>query len=389
MPATITVSLTNNKTAGTVTPSGNTVTVDYAITGGSASQKSDYTYVAGTLVETNPATTEKTIVGRLVFDPGETSQTIELLINEDSFVEGPETVEFTLSNPQGASLGTPITTTLTINDNDTETFAAWNSIDDPQIFVCQQYHDFLHRQPDQAGLDFWTKQITQCGTDAACVDWMRHNVAMAFFLSIEYQQTGYFVDRLYEACLNRRPSFEEFVVDMHKVGLGVEVGIGDWQQQLDARKQQFAEEFVERAEFLLRYPRGIPAQYFVDEMFEYAGVDPTDEERQTALDAFGAGDVAGRALAMRKAMESASVFRAYYNKAFVQAEYFGYLRRDANDPPDGDWAGYNFWLQKMDAFSRPAEDVTREADAYERIKRGEMVRSFIVSKEYRERFGKP
>ena len=37
----------------------------------------------------------------------------------------------------------------------------------------------------------------------------------------------------------------------------------------------------------------------------------------------------------------------------------------------------------------PGEDVTQAGDAYDRIKRGEMVRAFIVSKEYRERFGKP
>ncbi|HWP52749.1 MAG TPA: hypothetical protein VN476_01380, partial [Pyrinomonadaceae bacterium] len=253
----------------------------------------------------------------------------------------------------------------------------------------QQYHDFLHRQPDVGGLAFWTDQITQCGADAACIDAMRHNVAIAFFLSIEYQQTGYFVDRVYEACLGRRPAFEEFVVDMHVVGLGVEVGIGNWQQQLEENKQKYTEAFVGRSEFLARYPLGMPADYYVDEMFEYAGVSPSAEERQAAIDAYGAGDIRGRAAAMRTSMESASIFRAYYDNAFVQAEYFGYLRRDANDNPDEGWAGYDFWLQKMNQYSLSGEDVTRESDAYDRIKRGEMVKAFILSQEYRERFGKP
>lgn len=388
VPATLTVSLTNGVAGRTRFASASTITVDYAITGGTASQKSDYTYVAGTLVETSVANSALTIVGRLVFQPNESSQTIQLLINEDGFAEGGETVAFTLSNPQGATLGSPTTSILTINDNDAVNSAS-NPIDVPQNFVCQQYHDFLHRQPDNAGLAFWTNQITRCGTDAACTDWMRTNVAIAFFLSIEYQESGYFVDRLYEACLNRHPVYEEFVVDMHLVGLGVEVGIGNWQQRLEANKKDFAERFVSRSEFLLRYPEGTSAASYVDELFEYAGVNPLPEERQAAIAAYGAGDVTGRAAAMRKAMDSASVFRAYYNRAFVQAEYFGFLRRDANDPPDNNWAGYDFWLAKMDQYSLPGEDVTIPADAYERVKRGEMVKAFILSSEYRGRFGNP
>ena len=243
VPATLTVTLGNSALDHKIVASDSAVTVDYAIAGGTASQKSDYTYVAGTLIESVEAGAARKIVGRLVFAPGETSQTIQLLINEDGFAEGAETVDFTLSNPQGAALGTPITSTLTIIDNETVD-STTNPIDDPGNFVCQQYHDFLHRQPDETGLAFWTSQITQCGTDAACIDWMRTNVAMSFFLSIEYQETGYFVDRLYEACLRRHPAFEEFVVDMHVVGMGVEVGVGNWQQQLEDNKQKYAERLV-------------------------------------------------------------------------------------------------------------------------------------------------
>jgi len=40
-----------------------------------------------------------------------------------------------------------------------------------------------------------------------------------------------------------------------------------------------------------------------------------------------------------------------YNKAFVLAEYFGYLRRNPNDAPDSDYTGYDFWLTKLNQFS--------------------------------------
>lgn len=108
-----------------------------------------------------------------------------------------------------------------------------NPIDDPPTYVCQLYHDFHHRrQPDSSGQTFWTAQITQCGTNAACVSERRHNVAAAFFLSIEFLQTGYFVIRAYETGLDRRPQYEEFIRDLNAVGLGVEVLVGDWQTRL-------------------------------------------------------------------------------------------------------------------------------------------------------------
>jgi hypothetical protein len=240
-----------------------------------------------------------------------------------------------------------------------------------------------------AGWQFWTNNIEQCGTDAQCGQVVRADTASAFFLSIEYQTTGYFVDRLYEACLSRRPQYEEYIRDMHAVGLGVEIGSVGWQQRLEANKQAFAEDFVRREEFLARYPEGMGAAEFVGEMYEYAGVVPSAEERQALIKKFGSGETTARVGVMRTVAESASVFRAYYNRGFVLAEYFGYLRRDPNTLPDSDWSGYDFWLRKLEAFSLPGEDVTQEGDAFARVQRAEMVRAFIESVEYRRRFGRP
>lgn len=93
------------------------------------------------------------------------------------------------------------------------------------------------------------------------------------------------------------------------------------------------------------------------------------------------------AAALTAAAESGSVFNRLYNPGFVQVEYFGFLRRDPDDPPDSDISGYDFGLGKMDLFTLPGEDARVEHDAFERIKRTEMVRAFIVSQEYRQRFG--
>ena len=86
---------------------------------------------------------------------------------------------------------------MTIADDASEPAA--NPIDDASNFVRQHYHDFLNREPDAGGLAFWTNEITSCGTNQPCIDAKRINVSAAFFLSIEFQNTGYLVERLYKA----------------------------------------------------------------------------------------------------------------------------------------------------------------------------------------------
>lgn len=244
MPATLTVTLTG------------TVAVDYTVNEGTARQKTDFTYVAGTLLPQSSAASgigarsvgEPFISGQLIFAEGETSKEITVLITEDGFAEGTENLSATLSNPRNASLGTPSTTTLNINDKETVN-STTNPIDDAPTYVCQLYHDFLHRQSDPAGQAFWTNEITQCGSNQSCVAERRHNVAAAFFLSIEFQQTAYFVYRAYETGLDRHPQYEEFMRDLNAIGLGVEVGIGNWQLQLEAQRRAFAEVLVQADAF--------------------------------------------------------------------------------------------------------------------------------------------
>jgi len=86
-----------------------------------------------------------------------------------------------------------------------------NPFDVASYMVRQHYVDFLDREPDEAGNDFWANQITSCRTDAQCSEVRRIHVSAAFFLSIEFQQTGYFVYRLYKSSYGRVPLLAEFM----------------------------------------------------------------------------------------------------------------------------------------------------------------------------------
>jgi hypothetical protein len=63
------------------------------------------------------------------------------------------------------------------------------------------------------------------------------------------------------------------------------------------------------------------------------------------------------------------------------------LRRDPDDAPDNNFVGYDFWLDKLNQFSLPGENLRDESIALRRVKRAEMVKSFLQSIEYRARFG--
>jgi hypothetical protein len=295
----------------------------------------------------------------------------------------------------------PATVSILLNTGPTGPCASTNPIDCADFFVRQHYRDFLNRQADDLGLAFWTNEITSCGADVQCVEVKRINVSAAFYLSIEFQQTGYLVERLYKAAfsdVNRTSTFNgvhqlpvpvvrfsDFLPDTQRIGQGVVVGQGNWQQQLEDNKNAFTAEFVQRPQFATAFPTSMTPAEFVDKLFQNTGVSPSGTERNTAINEFsGAGDTSNltaRSKALRDVAENTILTTNEFNRAFVLMQYFGYLRRNPNDPQDTDYTGYDFWLTKLNSFTLPGDNVLV------RVQNAEMVKAFITSSEYRQRFG--
>jgi photosystem II stability/assembly factor-like uncharacterized protein len=247
-----------------------------------------------------------------------------------------------------------------------------NPIDDAQTFVRQQYLDFLNRDPDAGGLAYWTNEITKCGSAARCIHERRIGVSAAFFIELEFQDTGYFVYRFYRASFGRQPTFAEFTSDRSNVVGG---------SNLETSKQAFADAWVQRPAFLAAYPNTMSNTEVVNKLFDSCGLTAPrfDAQRHQEIQAMNAGR--SRALVLRDVIEIPDFknipdpndpryaeikLTSQYNPAFVLMQYFGYLRRDI-DP------GYDFWLDVLN---------NREPNNY----RG-MVCSFLTSSEYQLRFG--
>jgi hypothetical protein len=265
-----------------------------------------------------------------------------------------------------------------------------NMIDDAKFYVQQHYFDFLQREPDADGLAFWTNEIASCGTDAQCVEVKRINVSAAFYLSIEFQETGYFVYRVNKAAYGNLPGapvpikMDMFVGETAWVGQGVIVGQPGWEQILESNKQSllFDPDMGNPMgdNFTSAYPASMTPAAFVDALFANAGVVPSSTDRTAAINEFSSAtttvDRAARARALRRVVDNSTLRQQEFNRAFVLMQYFGYLRRNPNDPPEPtlDYQGYNFWLNKLNQFNGNFVNA-------------EMVKAFISSTAYRQRFG--
>jgi CSLREA domain-containing protein/uncharacterized repeat protein (TIGR01451 family) len=363
-----------------------TVSVDYTTPDDSAA----LTFVpcANTSGVGSPRCDFTTALGTLSFAPGETSKTFTVLISQDVWVEGNETVPLTLSNPTGgASFQQPsdANAVLTIVDDDTAP-PTTNINDNSDAFVRQHYHDFLNREADASGLAFWINEIESCGTDANCRTVKRVNVSAAFFLSIEFQNTGYFVERIYKAGFGdiNPPTvpvpvrFTNFMRDSQDIRAGVVVGSGNWQALLDANKKAFALAFVQRPAFLNRYPSQTSADAFVDSLNTNAGMVLSSSERSQLIATLSPNpaDPALRANVLQQVADNAVLQQQEFNRAFVLMQYFGYLRRNPDAAPEAalNFDGFNFWLNKLNQFNGDYINA-------------EMIKAFITSTEYRGRFG--
>ena len=144
------------------------------------------------------------------------------------------------------------------------------------------------------------------GADAACVEVKRINVSAAFYLSIEFQDTGYLVERIYKASYGDVPGtstfggahqlpvpvlrFSEFLADTKQIGKDVIVRQPGWENVLE-NNNKLLPGVCAASRFATAYPIGMTPAQFVDALFTNAGVTPSSGDRAAAIAEFGSAGI--------------------------------------------------------------------------------------------------
>src|SRR5262249_40445357 len=142
----------------------------------------------------------------------------------------------------------------------------------------------------------------------------------AFFLSIEFQKTGYLVERLYKTAYGDAVGtsttggshqlpvpivrFSEFLPDTQQIGNGLIVGQTGWETVLENNTQALISAFVQRSRFTTAFPTTMTPAQFVDKLNANAGNVLSSTDRATAIALFGTAtdtsNTTARAQALRQ-----------------------------------------------------------------------------------------
>ena len=216
----------------------------------------------------------------------------------------------------------------------------------------------MEREPDQGGWDYWTSVIQSCGNNAKCLQEQRAKVSAAFFVEKEFQETGFFIFRLYKAALGRAPSYEEIKSDRPKLA---------GSRDLKAAKRTFVESWVKRPQFTRLYASNLTTEQFVEALLKniQATSDVRLDDLRPRLIAEPGNDM-GRTRIVQALAEDETFARHEYERAIIFMQYVAYLKREP------DTKGLSFWTDVL---------AKQQSNNYYL-----MVKAFIDSKEYRSRF---
>lgn len=255
------------------------------------------------------------------------------------------------------------------------------TFEDNDYFVFQQYVDFLGRMPDTGGFNDWLGVLNNCGPQqgklGAPIGCDRVHVSSGFFRSTEFGERGYWVYRFYQGPLGVRPTLAQFKPDFRRLNGN------QTPAELEAARAAFIADFMARPAFTAIYnglTNAANAAQFIAKLEEKTGVtlpasnttqpgQPPQFGRQELINKMASGEFTA-AQTMRAFIEQKVVFDAFFFKAFVAMQYFGYLNRDPED------AGYNDWVDVL----------TNGRGAIQPGDFRHLIFGFVWSVEYREKF---
>jgi hypothetical protein len=184
----------------------------------------------------------------------------------------------------------------------------------------------------------------------------------------QYRSWSQAVYRLHLASYGQMPRYSEFRPDAEEIGRGVMASSLDEQApRLDANLSNFAEHWVERAKFGTIY-RSMTNERYIDALTANARLTLTPAERAAFVDGLERGALT-RGQVLLAIVKNHDFTQREEKRSLVLLHYFGYLRRNPDDPPDKSMDGFNFWLRELEI----SQDL------------GRLTRGFMASGEYIDR----
>jgi hypothetical protein len=168
-------------------------------------------------------------------------------------------------------------------------------------------------------------------------------------LFVKFPRTSFFVYRLCKASYGRMPRRDEFMSAMNEIERGVFKGREGWENQIEANRNSLLNTWTNSKDFKQFYDGKTNAE-FVNTLLTNAGVNWSARKRDALIKGLDSNAMS-RPAALLQVVEDKTLFSRGYNTAYVLVHFFGYLRRNADDPPDGDLRGLIFWRDNLDTWS--------------------------------------
>jgi hypothetical protein len=158
--------------------------------------------------------------------------------------------------------------------------------------------------------------------------------------------------------------------DLNEISRGVIAGDVTQEQQFNAKFKEFAEAWTKREPFSNGLGQLDNAQY-VDRLITNAGISIDMATRQDWSTGLADGRETRGGLLL-KIVDDPRFVQKEMNTSFVTLHYFAYLRRNPDDPPDGDLRGLNFWVDDLNRNRDPSKFARafKETGEYLRLQEG-------------------
>jgi hypothetical protein len=170
--------------------------------------------------------------------------------------------------------------------------------------------------------------------------------------------------RLHLATSGQLPRYKDFVEDAQLVGRGVAADFGERsERQLEQNLKEFADGWTRRAPFAAAFDALDDAGY-VERLYANAGIAPGAQQRQLLTRALAEGRET-RGGVLLKVVTDPRFVEKERNRSLVLLHFFGYLRRNPDDPPDRHMDGLTHWLAELNKGVKPETLSAAFADSIE------------------------